>query len=60
LRTVKPIVKAGEPVVVSVVPEQEAVKINGAADDQFVVADVFQVPLPPTQYLFAMFNSPYS
>jgi hypothetical protein len=49
-----PITKAGLPVVVSVVPEQDAVKDNGAAADQTVVLEVFQVPAPLAQYLSAM------
>jgi len=48
-----PTTNAGEPTVVKVVPEQDAVNDSPCAADQFVVVVVSHVPLPPTQYRFA-------
>jgi hypothetical protein len=48
-QTVIPTTSAGEPVVVNVFPDREAVNTIGEAADQLVVALVFQVPDPPTQ-----------
>ena len=49
-QTVIPTTNAGEPVVVSVVPERDAeLIVMGVAEDQFAVLLEFQVPEPPTQ-----------
>jgi len=52
--TVIPATSAGDPVVVKAVAVQLAVKDNPVAADQLVVLVPFQVPVPPTQYLFAI------
>ena len=52
-RTVMPMTSAGDPTVVSVVPERDAVNDRALAADQLVVVVVSQVPVPPTQYRFA-------
>jgi len=45
-----PTTNAGEPVVVSVLPERDAdVIVTGVAADQLAVVLEFQVPEPPTQ-----------
>jgi hypothetical protein len=54
-KTVIPVTSAGEPVVVSVVPEQEPVKVTADAVDQLVVNAALNVPVPPTQYLVAIY-----
>jgi hypothetical protein len=58
-QTVIPTTSAGEPVVVKVVPEHDAVIANGAAALQFVVALLFQVADPPAQYLSAIYFTLY-
>ena len=48
-RTVMPMTSAGDPTVVSVVPERDAVNDRALAADQLVVVVVSQVPVPPNQ-----------
>jgi hypothetical protein len=52
--TVIPMTRAGDPTVVSVVPEQEAVNDKALDALQTAVEIVFQVPDPPNQYLSAI------
>jgi len=54
--TVIPTTSAGDPTVVNVVPVQLAVKDKPVAADQFVVWLLPQVPVPPTQYLSAIYG----
>jgi hypothetical protein len=48
-QTVIPTTNAGDPVVVSVVPERDAVNPTGTAVAQLLVLVPSQVPVPPTQ-----------